>query len=181
MCFNTIITPPDFFFFFFFNKVKEKSFYRATDCGWNDSAHNGLCAQLPSLTGNFARGRQLLASHHLLLARPFPNKVPPAERKKRALTSNTLNYGIIIQEGGLPCFSPNWGSFLCMRLALRWSDSTVGNQGLLPGLSLSYNCLILLDFLSWNRFSPSSPCTTCFGLSWEKSSQTHLTFHCVWL
>lgn len=128
MCFNTIITQPDFFFFFP-NKVKEKSFYRATDCGWNDSAHNGLCAQLPSLTGNFARGRQLLASHHLLLARPFPNKVPPAEsEKKRALTSNTLNYGIIIQEGGLPCFSPNWGSFFMHEAGLKMERQHCGKS-----------------------------------------------------
>lgn len=67
-----------------------------SECGQSDSAHNGLCAQLPSLTGNFAWSWQLLASHHLLLARPFPNKVPPHRDGVSAVTSSTLNYGIII-------------------------------------------------------------------------------------
>lgn len=72
---NLTLPPP----LFYWIKKKMKSFYWATDCRQNDSAHNGLCAQLPSFVGNFAYGRQLLASHHLLLARPFPNKVPPTE------------------------------------------------------------------------------------------------------
>lgn len=61
-----------------------------------------MAAQLPSLTGNFACSWQLLASHHLLLARLLPNKIPPCRDRVSAVTSSTLNYGTIIQDGGKP-------------------------------------------------------------------------------